>query len=369
MRQKVSCLADFYIKIYRLCQCPRKKSLTSPIKFDILAAKDGNCLTWFMKRKLTIGQSTKTASVQTAAQIERMLEARIRDGVYAVGTQIPTVRESADELRVDKNTVARAYKALERKGYLELIRGRGAFVVRREPLHGNVDSHWLHRLEQLLSDAKRQSLGRDLVLREITQMIDNVFYEARHKLAFVECNTTDVQVLGSKLSDAVERPLEGILLEDVLARPAAIAAQFDLVVTTFYHLSEVRQALGSAATEKVVGVHSMPSHEALLKIARLQALMIGFVYELPRVGDEFVHTIRSYHPAATILPVPIGDTARLQALFGKADAIIVTQMCYERLMALNPPLPIIVVSMTIDQQSIDFLRKRIAEFEATVIPT
>ncbi len=292
-----------------------------------------------------------------------MLEARIRDGIYAVGAQIPTLRESADELQVDKNTVARAYKALERKGYLELIRGRGAFVVRDEPLVGRLDGRWLQRLEHLLADAQRHSLGRDEVMREISQVVDRVYQVPGHPLAFVECNPTDVQVLGRKLSDVIERPLRGILLEDLLKRPTEIASQFELLVTTFYHLSEAQQALGSAGAQKVIGVHTMPSHETLLKIARLQVPMIGFVYELPRAVDEVIHTIRSYHPNATIVPVPVREISRLQALCAKADAIIVTQMCYERLMAMQPSVPVIVVAMTIDPQSLDFLRERIADLE------
>lgn len=277
------------------------------------------------------------------------------------------MRESAEALRVDKNTVARAYKALERKGYLELIRGRGAFVVRGEPLHGRVDGRWLRRLEQLLADAQRQSLGRDEVLREISLVVDRVFQSQGHRLAFVECNKADLQVLSRKLCDAIERPLHGILLDELLAQPAQTASQFDLLVTTFYHLSEVRQAVGGAAVQKVVGVHSTASHESLLQIARLQALMIGFVYELPRAADEFVHTIRSYHPNATILPVPIRETGALQSLCAKADAIIVTQMCYERLMALRPEVPVVQIAMTVDQQSLEFLRKRIDELEQATV--
>ncbi|MEP7199465.1 MAG: GntR family transcriptional regulator, partial [Chloroflexota bacterium] len=316
-----------------------------------------------MKKRLSAIQAPKTSSVRSAAQLEQLLEARICEGVYPIGARLPTVRASADEWRVDKSTVARAYKSLERKGYLELTRGRGAFVVQREPQRAGVDSRWLQRLAQLVTDAQRQALGRDVVLREVTQAVERVYRTASHRFAFVECNMPDVQVLVGQLSAAMARPLEGLLLEDVLARPAAIVAQYDLVVTTFYHLGEAQQALGAAAKDKIVGVHSTPTHEALLRIARLQAMVIGFVYELPRVADEFVHTIKSYHPTATILPVPIGDTARLRSLFAKADAIIVTQMCHARLMALQPPVPVILVSMTIDQQSIDFLRSKIAETE------
>ena len=44
---------------------------------------------------------------------------------------------------------------------------------------------------------------------------------------------------------------------------------------------------------------------------------------------------------------------------GIADAIIVTGSCYERLIGLQPQVPVISVSFTIEQQSIDFVRSRV----------
>jgi GntR family transcriptional regulator len=319
-----------------------------------------------MEQKLTQGQLPTHLAGRTSAEIEHVLEARIRDGVYALGAQIQTVRDAAHEWHVDKNTVARAYKSLERKGLLKLVRGRGAFVMRREPLLGSLDGRWLHRLEELLTEASHQSLGRMAVLSEINRTLDRIYHEGRRQLAFVECNMGDIQSLSTRLAEAVGRPLEGMLLEDLLARPESVAAQYDLIITTFYHLGEVRQALGESAAERVIGVHATPTHEALHEIARVQALMIGFVFDVSRAADEFVHMIKSYHPAATILPVTIRDTSRIQSLINKADAIIVTQLCYERLLQLKPAVPVILLTMTIDPQSVDFLRKRIEELEPTV---
>jgi len=315
---------------------------------------------------LTQGQSKKVSSGRTAAEIEQTIEARIRDCVYALGAQLQTVRAAAVEWHVDKNTVARAYKSLERKGLLQLVRGRGAFVVRRVPLLGSLDGRWLHRLEELLTEARRQSLGRMAVLSEINRTLDRIYLEGRRQLVFVECNTGDIQSLSTRLAEIVGRPLEGMLLENVVARPEVVAAQYDLIITTFYHLGEVRQALGETAAERVIGVHATPTHDSLLHIARVQALMIGFVFDLSRAADEFVHTIKSYHPGATILPVTIRDTARIRSLLTKVGAIIVTQVCYERLMALKPAIPVILLSMTIDPQSVEFLCARIEKLEPTV---
>ena len=314
---------------------------------------------------MSIGQVKAPYRVKTAIEIERVLEERIRTGAYREGQQIPTVREMAEEMRVNKNTVVRAYQALARRGYLELTRGRGAFVRQREPARGTVDSRWLARLDQLLADAKRHELSRDAVLQEITQSVDRLYGHGRLQIAFVECNAADIETMSHELSTAVQHPLEGVMLSAVLAQPTAIAERFDLVVTTFFHLSEVSKAFAPERREQIIGVHAMPTHDTLLKIARLHSQVIGFVCDLPSTVDNLVHIIHTYHPSATIISALMDDGARLQTLLSKADAIVVTRSAHERLMGLRPKQPVIMVVFTIDQQSIDFLRTQIEEREAS----
>jgi GntR family transcriptional regulator len=52
----------------------------------------------------------------------------IARGVYQPGDRLPTVREVAARLRVNPNTVSRAYRDLERDGILNSRRGLGVFV-------------------------------------------------------------------------------------------------------------------------------------------------------------------------------------------------------------------------------------------------
>jgi len=302
---------------------------------------------------------------RTAAGIERLLEERIRRGAYAEGQRIPTVRQMAERLRVNKNTVARAYQALARRGYLDLSRGRGAFVRARKPATGALDSRWLTRLDQLLVDAKQQDLSRETVLREITQGVDRLYGSPGLKIVFIECNAPDIEEMGGQVSAAVGHQLEGVLLSDFLKQPQDYARRCDLIVTTFYHLSEVGKALGAERKDKVIGVHAMPSHDALLKIARLHVQAIGLVCDRPGTVDNLTHIIHTYHPTATIMPALVNDKQRLKKALNRADAIIVTRSCHALVSALKPKAPIIMVVFTIDQQSIDFLRTQIEQREMT----
>ncbi len=49
-------------------------------------------------------------------------------GVLQAGEQLPTVKQLALDLTVNPNTVARAYRDLERDGVIETSPGRGSFV-------------------------------------------------------------------------------------------------------------------------------------------------------------------------------------------------------------------------------------------------
>ncbi len=63
--------------------------------------------------------------VQVMQQIKRL----VSGGVLQSGDQLPTVRALAQELRVNFNTVARAYRLLDEDGVISTQQGRGTFIL------------------------------------------------------------------------------------------------------------------------------------------------------------------------------------------------------------------------------------------------
>jgi GntR family transcriptional regulator len=61
-------------------------------------------------------------------QIEEGMRRMISLGIFAPGAAVPSVRELAQTLRVNPNTVARAYQRLTDDGVLSVRRGEGTFV-------------------------------------------------------------------------------------------------------------------------------------------------------------------------------------------------------------------------------------------------
>ena len=72
------------------------------------------------------------SSLPLTDQIVRELRRTLAERRLAVGDELPTVRQLADDLGVNFNTVARAYRSLEACGLVRSLRGRGSWVVALE---------------------------------------------------------------------------------------------------------------------------------------------------------------------------------------------------------------------------------------------
>jgi GntR family transcriptional regulator len=63
----------------------------------------------------------------------------IETGALRPGEQLPSIRPLAEELVVNPNTVAKAYRELEHEGVIELRQGAGAFVSDKAPTKKDAD--------------------------------------------------------------------------------------------------------------------------------------------------------------------------------------------------------------------------------------
>lgn len=66
-------------------------------------------------------------------QIVNQVQAKIAGGILRPGDQLPTVRALAEELRVNFNTVARAYRILDEARIISTQQGRGTYITEIPP--------------------------------------------------------------------------------------------------------------------------------------------------------------------------------------------------------------------------------------------
>src|SRR5437762_13251217 len=87
-------------------------------------------------------------------QLVEQVKAGAASGALRTGEALPSIRPLAEELRVNRNTVAKAYAELESQGVIETIVGKGCFVranrspykkdVRRKLLAESIDEAVVH---------------------------------------------------------------------------------------------------------------------------------------------------------------------------------------------------------------------------------
>lgn len=110
------------------------------------------------------------SSVPIYVQITEQIRKLVAKGALRPGDQLPTVRQLATELRVNFNTVARAYRLLDEAGLISTQRGRGTYIW-EEPTEETMQ-HLRHQgLEELarryLSEAASLGFTRKEALQAL----------------------------------------------------------------------------------------------------------------------------------------------------------------------------------------------------------
>ena len=105
-------------------------------------------------------------------QIINQVQAQVASGVLKPGDQLPTVRALAEELRVNFNTVARAYRILDEARIISTQQGRGTYITEIPPpkVSERLRRESLEALTQrFISEAMRLEFSKT----EIRQMIND----------------------------------------------------------------------------------------------------------------------------------------------------------------------------------------------------
>ena len=115
-------------------------------------------------------RSSEPIYIQIMDQVRHM----VATGELKAGDQLPTVRQLATDLRVNFNTVARAYRLLDEAGLISTQQGRGTYIwlrptdeVASRLRQANLES----RSRYYLSDMARMGFAPPEVRQVITRLL------------------------------------------------------------------------------------------------------------------------------------------------------------------------------------------------------
>jgi GntR family transcriptional regulator len=115
------------------------------------------------------------SNVAIYTQIVEQLRQMIHTGEIKVGDKLPTVREMAADLRVNFNTVARAYRILDEAGLISTQLGRGTYIW-EPPTEAALKKLREQNLESLtqnyLREAKKLGFNREDINKELKEQLE-----------------------------------------------------------------------------------------------------------------------------------------------------------------------------------------------------
>ena len=114
-------------------------------------------------------------------QIVDQVRAAVAAGSIRAGEPLPSIRPLAEELRVNRNTVAKAYTELESQGVIETAAGKGCFVRNTgTPLKKTACLTLLaEEVDQAVVQAHHLQVTRAEFLKLVEERLDS-FEEQRH---------------------------------------------------------------------------------------------------------------------------------------------------------------------------------------------
>ena len=112
------------------------------------------------------------SSVAVYAQIENSVQYAISSGRLKPGDQLPAVRELSERLKVNTNTVSKAYRDLVVMGLLYTRRGMGVFVSKdiEEKCKEDCRRRVLVRLNEVVCESRAAGFGD----KEIVEIVGKV---------------------------------------------------------------------------------------------------------------------------------------------------------------------------------------------------
>jgi GntR family transcriptional regulator len=103
-------------------------------------------------------------------QLMEQVKHAIETGALRPGEQLPGIRPLAEELVINPNTVAKAYRELEHEGVIELRQGAGAFVSAQAPAKRATDR--LRAAQKIVAAAVEGLQARGVTEEEIRRLFE-----------------------------------------------------------------------------------------------------------------------------------------------------------------------------------------------------
>jgi DNA-binding transcriptional regulator YhcF (GntR family) len=294
-------------------------------------------------------------------QIKRQVRLLIDSGEMEQGQSLPSARDMAELLKVNRNTVSQAYRELSREGHLEVIRGSGTYVRKGAParrLHGLAPV-----FEEALDKAKHLGYTAEETAEYFQNRLSALGATKGRRVLVVECSREAVDDIAERLTRDLGVEAEGVVIQDLEKNPEQAHQTLrdkDLVVCGINHLEEFKRVVPDCEVEVLV-VMLKPHMRIVNELLRLPAgSTVGFTCASQR-GTETLRVPFAGGSSLTKIWAGLDNPEGLEKMLDQCDVVFATEYVYERIRKMaGQNKQVIRVSINIDEDNIELIRDHFA---------
>jgi DNA-binding transcriptional regulator YhcF (GntR family) len=296
-------------------------------------------------------------------QIKRQIRSLVESGGLCPGQTLPSAKDMAALLNVNRNTVAAAYRELVAEDLLESIKGSGTFV--REGGVMRKTNELISIFDEAFDRAVASGYGRE----QISEFL--LTYVATHlasphggAVLVVECNRETLDDIRAVIERELAVETKGVLIQEIEERPARmdeLIPGVDLIVSGFNHVEEIGRAVPDMPVE-VVAVMLKPDIRIINELFKLPpGTRVGFTCANQRSTETFYKSsIFSGGSSLTRIWAGMDNPARVREMLDRCDVVFATHYVADRIRELaGPKQRVIEVEVSIDASSISYIKERL----------
>jgi GntR family transcriptional regulator len=307
-------------------------------------------------------------------QLKEQLKFLILNGELEPGTKLPTIRQLAGFLGINRNTVQKAYHGLEGEGLVECRRGRGCVVADDASAAAQpVSPELLDVIDRAIKEAGELGVRPDdLASYFYARASQRPDLPLKRRVVFVECEAAITTAIAQTIQERLGIEVTPVLLKDLREPKPEVEEQLrqaHVVATTFFHIQELRGMLAKTGKE-VVALAVKPHLENLIQIAGIpRGTSVGLVCVSQGCALELQRTLESAGvKGLDVILGGVDDLGSLAEILPGQPVVIASDFVAEEVQPLlGPDQEFIALDYTtLDEGAINLLRSIVNEEPMTV---
>jgi len=315
----------------------------------------------------------KSNKIPLYLQLKDLIKYYISTGAIKDNQQLPGVNTLGRELGVNFETVRKAYKELEKEGLISMERGRGTYVTLQNAKIPKVSSdvHPEADPQDALKIGVRKLLRSGTDAKEIKKIVAHIIDEvekegSRQTIVCAECNLYQVREISKVLKNYLNLSVKPVLVDDlknevekILRGPERLMA----VVTTGFHINEIRKMLENIPVDTHVLITSMSSETRQKLLAYDRKSHFGFICRDTESIPFWEDLIRDELGGEIKLSCSImDDKENVEEILKSVNVLMASPPVYKVLRKKAPPeLPVYNVFDKVDAMSLRLIKDRLSE--------